>query len=129
MVNGARVYLIDDDRIFSVIAQVLLRKIYPNIIVECFCCGEDALQQLLSCGGELRPDILFLDINMPMMDGWEFLEKLQQIEQVVTPVCLTSSSIDPQDQMKASAHPRVIGFMEKPFQEASVKDLIEAVIG
>jgi len=72
------------------------------------------------------PKIIFLDINMPMMDGWEFLEifttEFIQFHQEVKVVIL-SSSVNPADLELARNHPLVINFIPKPIGETELEQL------
>jgi CheY-like chemotaxis protein len=72
------------------------------------------------------PKIIFLDINMPVMDGWEFLEiftkEFIQFHQEVKVVIL-SSSVNPADLELARNHPLVINFIPKPIGETELEQL------
>ena len=67
---------------------------------------------------ENRPQKILLDINMPMMGGWEFLDHFEsRFSQfaIGTPIFILSSSINPEDKEKANNDPRVMCMLEKPF--------------
>ncbi len=72
------------------------------------------------------PNIIFLDINMPVMDGWEFLEiftkEFPQFHEIVKVVIL-SSSVNPADLELAKNHPLVINFIPKPIGETELEIL------
>jgi len=72
------------------------------------------------------PNIIFLDINMPVMDGWEFLEiftnEFTQFHDKVKVVIL-SSSVNPADLELAKNHPLVINFIPKPIGETELESL------
>jgi CheY-like chemotaxis protein len=72
------------------------------------------------------PNIIFLDINMPVMDGWEFLEiftkEFTQFHDSVKVVIL-SSSVNPADLELAKNHPLVINFIPKPIGETELENL------
>jgi CheY-like chemotaxis protein len=72
------------------------------------------------------PNIIFLDINMPVMDGWEFLEiftkDFTQFHENIKVVIL-SSSVNPADLELAKNHPLVINFIPKPIGETELENL------
>lgn len=80
--------------------------------------GQQGLQYLHSCDVDSFPKVIFVDINMPLMNGFEFADKYQRIfadNHPKTLVFITSSSIQISDLERANSHPIVSGFIEKPF--------------
>ncbi len=80
--------------------------------------GKEAMQFLLN--NQVSGDVYFilLDLNMPVMNGWQFLDELQKHSfKSRTYVSIVSSSVDTADKVKAQQYPQVIGFFEKPFSE------------
>ena len=73
------------------------------------------------------PKLIFLDLNMPIMNGWEFLDNyLQNSYQDLFPeakVIVLSSTIDPQDVLKAKSYPMVIDFLSKPITKEMLENL------
>lgn len=108
-------YVIDDDSTFCMITKINVRRINPNIEVEEFSNGQSALDKLK----EEEPSILFLDINMSEINGWEFLDHFK--EKPPYPIYLISSSIDPGDIRKAEEHPYVEAYLEKPLDLEKLK--------
>ncbi|MEN8790527.1 MAG: response regulator [Flavobacteriaceae bacterium] len=113
------VCIIDDDHIFIYGVKRLIREtafcdellVYHN--------GEDALEELkerLNNKLEL-PGIIFLDLNMPMMTGWEFLDEYLQIktkDPSQTQVYIISSSVDPKDLLKIKEYEVIRNYILKP---------------
>ena len=77
--------------------------------------GQAALDLISNPSSENSEFLVLLDINMPVMDGWQFLEALQKTElKNHLHVIIVTSSIDTIDKKKAMQYPQVIGFNEKP---------------
>ncbi len=122
--------LVDDDTIHNFITEHFLKDNYPPVQVVSFINPEEALSHLseTATNRELRfPDVIFLDINMPLMNGWEFLEEylnknLQHISS--TKIYILSSSLDPNDISKAQRYPIVSGFISKPLTPEKVNDIL-----
>ncbi|MDI1322985.1 MAG: response regulator [Algoriphagus sp.] len=114
MIQFDAIFLVDDDPINNLINKRLLGKVgISDKIIE-FLEGEEALTQI-----EILPSdhqvLIFLDINMPVLNGWEFLEKyLETFPNRQDKIVILSSSIDFQDRQKAREYQLVSGFLEKP---------------
>jgi len=119
------VLLIDDDNDCNFLQKrTILRSTWVES-VEVAKDGEIALKLLKK--GELMPELIFLDINMPKMDGWEFLNELKEI----TPpsgkkavVIMLTSSLNPDDRRLAETYDIVGGFQSKYLDEASLKQIL-----
>lgn len=100
----------DDDMVIflhkiAVVESDLSKK--PVIAIN----GSEALDYILK-----HPDntfLVLLDINMPEMDGWEFLDAIQKVSSRILVVMVTSS-VDSRDRKKAKTYPQVIEYIEKP---------------
>lgn len=111
------ILLVDDDVIYLFIAQKTINKLFPNAVITVCKNGQEALSKL----DFLSPDVMFLDINMPVLNGWELLEKLkgEYIENRY-PIYIVSSSIDENDRRRAASHKFVKGYLEKPISESKL---------
>lgn len=72
------------------------------------------------------PDVIFLDLNMPVMDGWEFLDRFKEIEHLFPyqpAVYILSSSVDAEDQHRALAYPIVKNFLSKPLNKTYLEKI------
>jgi CheY-like chemotaxis protein len=115
------VYCIDDDNVGLLISKVSLQK--TNFCKEVITAnnGKDAItyfenQLILPINEQRIPNLIFLDLNMPFLDGWEFLEIFEQKFAVYhdkIKIALLSSSINPFDRKKGEANPFVFTFVDK----------------
>ncbi|MCG6146228.1 response regulator [Leptospira bandrabouensis] len=113
------VYLVEDDVITTFLIKTLMKKFSFADEIEGFQNGEDALNALLASSND--PDMLFLDLNMPVMDGWEFLKAISKHPKYAKlPIYILTSSIDPTDKARSTEFPNVKGYLVKPL---SLKDL------
>lgn len=111
--------LIDDDETFIYISKRLLKGIDNIKQIEVFNNGLDALNYIKSNSKnpELLPEIIFLDLSMPIMDGWQFLEEFinlnpTDLKKIIIYIC--SSSISPHDINRAKSISAVTDYIIKP---------------
>ena len=108
--------VVDDDEINLIITKVLLSKVLKATEVQTFNNAEEGLRFLTEYNGEEKLT-LFLDLNMPILSGWDFLEYFRKFDSKVkamVQIYILSSSVDPWDRTKASAYPDVVSFVSKP---------------
>lgn len=114
MIRFDAIFLVDDDPINNLINKRLLGKTGISDRIQEFLGGEDAFEKI----SELEPEetlLILLDINMPVMNGWEFLNKyLELFPNRQDKIVILSSSIDFQDRQRANGYSIVSGFLEKP---------------
>jgi CheY-like chemotaxis protein len=125
--------IIDDDRIVVFgITKMLDATVECNNIMA-FGNGKeaiDAIRELIRKGGEI-PSVIFLDINMPIMDGWQFLEEfiaLDLKEKVY--INIVTSSIDPLDRKKSETYKsrthHIIEYKTKPIRRSEIEEITNA---
>ena len=118
------IYIVDDDKIFLLITTRLLKKMYPDADINTFEGGELALEAIK----DKKPHLLFLDLNMPGMDGWQFLQQVETMERGDTyPIYVSTSSINPMDKEKSEAHNMVKGFIEKPWKKEDITQIVNSI--
>jgi PAS domain S-box-containing protein len=116
------IWLVDDDQVIAYITQRLINNADPSIQVSTFLSAKMALEKLRF--NSEGPDILLLDINMPGINGWQFLDELRVMQRFVN-VYMYSSSIDPEDIKKARSYPMVRDFLAKPIEASSIRSLLD----
>ncbi|TXE03712.1 response regulator [Algoriphagus aquimarinus] len=123
MTHFDTIFLVDDDPINNLINKRLLGKIGISENIVEFLEGEEALDKL----NDFEPQhslLIFLDINMPVLNGWEFLDKyLELYGHRSDKIVILSSSIDYQDRFKAQGYEIVSGFLEKPLTLGKIEEI------
>jgi CheY-like chemotaxis protein len=125
-------WIVDDDELFLLLSTKLFTK---NKITESFTTfinGAEASNELLRIYNQKSnpPCIIVLDLNMPICDGWCFLDKFEQLhaefkERISIFIC--SSSIDPADKRKAASYSAVKEFVEKPLSLDKLMHMIACI--
>ncbi|RFN59349.1 response regulator [Marixanthomonas ophiurae] len=122
--------IVDDDPIFVFGAKRMMQlsNFCNGFLI--FNNGKDALNHLtpimVGNSKEILPDIILLDLNMPVMDGWQFLDefiKIKTTKKVI--IYIVSSSIDPADFKKSQKYSQVKNFVIKPISEDKIKFIME----
>ena len=117
MEQAKRILLVDDDVVAILTSQRILRQLKVEVDLLTARHGREALDIVRKkCQREQCPDLILLDINMPVMNGFEFLEELQQsadLDSASLRIVLLSSSTHYLDVARAKQYP-VIDFVEKP---------------
>jgi CheY-like chemotaxis protein len=114
------ILLIDDDEPTNFLNRMVIEEVDCTERIETMQSARDALKYLTnstSTGNYPRPDLVFLDINMPAMDGWEFLEKYNQLpedQKAKIIVVMLTTSFNPEDELKARNIAGISGFRNKP---------------
>lgn len=120
------ILLIDDDAEDNYFHQVVIDEMNITEHVEVALDGLEALR-FLKKENQTPPELIFLDINMPKMNGWEFLKehnKLSENQKAKVIVVMLSSS-NPEDKKRAAEFPETIDFNYKPLTEKSVMKILE----
>jgi len=114
--------LVDDDPTNNMISGFVLERLFPGLVIESFTIPEQALEAIKEKKEQAKNAsfVLFLDINMPSMTGWEFLDEFKDLSEEIhncITIYILSSSVNESDKEKAESNPFVSGFLSKPLQE------------
>lgn len=122
---------VDDDPITLMLFKKVVQKAtFANEIINAVN-GEEAITYFNTINNrETKPQIIFLDLNMPVMGGWEFLDLFNNSDYYHlnnTKVIILTSTIDPEDIKKSKTYPNVIEFLSKPIT-VEMLDYIKTII-
>lgn len=123
-------YIIDDDEIIIYLTGALLQKEEFCNRTETFTDGLQAIKRLKLAieQGEKMPEMILFDLNMPVMDGWEFVEeylKLPIAKQI--PLFVFTSSINPADKEKSFSYSSIKGFIQKPLTKQKLDKILRII--
>ena len=128
----SKVLCVDDDTISLTISQLLLKRTGFAAEVDTVIDGSEALEYFEDLFAnnpdpvKNAPELILLDINMPVMNGWEFLQEytphyLDRLSN--TRIIILSSTIDPEDFALAKQYPVVMQFISKPLSIEHLEEL------
>lgn len=124
------IWIVDDDFIYQTIIKKIIQKTGVFTAHSSFFNGKEAITTLkntLEDNPMYLPNIILLDINMPIMDGWEFMEEIKKIKSRINnqvKIFIVSSSIAIEDKNKSKTFTEIIDYIPKP---VSVNDLLNIV--
>ena len=127
-----KTYLIDDDHMAIFLARHLLQSEGFSTAISAFESAEAALAELLAHGPEELPRVIFLDLNMPVMNGWQFLEALAPHAAMLRGRCtiyILTSSLALADLERSKRYQLVEGLIHKPLDRSelrAIRDRLEA---
>ena len=121
------ILLIDDNEADNYFHKIVIEEMNITERIEVALDGVEALN-FLNQENETPPELIFLDINMPRIDGWEFLERykglsLKQERSII--IIMLSTSYNPKDIEKARQIEEVSGFKVKPLTEEMLTEILE----
>ncbi|MGQ7946175.1 response regulator [Flavobacterium sp. WC2509] len=128
------ILLVDDDIATNFINKKIIQKANIAEYIQVALNGKEALEYLCNLGNfesddnkSPQPQLILLDINMPVMDGWEFIEAYRNLniankENII--IVMLSSSFNPADKAKAESIPEISEFRQKPMSKEALLKII-----
>ena len=117
-----KIMLVDDVDISNFIMKKLIANATPQNKVYDFNQPEKALELL----HEIEPDVIFLDLNMPVIDGWQFLDAMKE-KGLNNKVFILTSSPSDFDKQRSLGYTNVLDFLIKPLTSNAIAGIIESV--
>jgi CheY-like chemotaxis protein len=127
------ILFIDDDEPTNFLNKLLVEEMGCAHHVQVATSGNEALEYLTGTGtfsngaDHPRPDLIFLDINMPGMDGWEFLQHYQKLpptQKANIVMVMLTTSLNPDDEKTAQKNVQISGFENKPLQPEVIQKIL-----
>lgn len=127
--NFENAYFIDDDSIFIFVSKKLIEEENFCDNLNVFENGKNAIEALVDSGNQNQklPDIIFLDLSMPIMSGWEFLDSFQAapiMGKENIKIIVMSSSINPLEMNMIKSYPIVYDYIVKPLTPADLNKIL-----
>lgn len=123
--------LIDDSEIDNLINQKMIEAASVADVIYTHTGGKSALEFLrnvekLEGAEKILPDVVFLDIDMPLMDGFQFLDEFEKLSAKLRKKCkivMLTSSINPEDSSRSKKYTAVRQYLNKPLAHESIISL------
>ena len=122
------IFIVDDDPIHQQIAQIMIDRQGISNAMRTFSDAQEVLEYLQANrqDSSLLPDVILLDLNMPVMDGWDFLEAYAGFYNTLPRsinIYVLTSSIDENDRERVNAYSFVKGYLTKPLSRDIILQL------
>jgi CheY-like chemotaxis protein len=127
-----RIFLIDDDPIYVLLTKKIITNVSSGFEISEFGDGQLALERLIDLSQENAqlPDIIFLDLSMPVMDGWEFLAEYSLLKKSLKKeiiLYIVSSSISPREVERSKEYHEVVDFLIKPLEKETIAGIMQNI--
>ena len=120
------ILLVDDDYDDNLYHKIIIRKMEIAESIDEVNNGLEALEYITE--REVPPELIFLDINMPKMNGWEFLDRYKDLDagqKAKTVIMMLSTSANPDEIQRAKEIEEVSGFQTKPLTPESMTEILQ----
>lgn len=125
-----KTFSIDDDHINNFLTERVLDAAEFNTELHSFLSAEEAFKFISQDLTNNIPDIIFLDLNMPGMNGWQFLDALEPFKEDLLGKCriyILTSSLDVSDSARSEEYELVCGFIHKPLTVEDVQVILSEI--
>lgn len=128
------ILLIDDDQSDNFFHKIIINKADACINLQITTNGQNALDYIIKSGDPThsesfpKPDIIYLDINMPGMNGYDFLEEYKKLDEKLKSkivIIMLTTSLNPDDKMKVMTYTEVKEFQNKPLTVEILHETLE----
>lgn len=129
MTKMSKILLVDDCEATNFLHRLVIEEYGCAEHVADVCNGKAAIEYLCEIDREngVQPELIFLDINMPIMDGWAFLEAYEQLDfdtQNCVVIVMLTTSLNPDDATRAARGRNVKSFFSKPLTEEKLHSIL-----
>ena len=125
-----QIVLVDDEHVSVFVTKKMLEREGLADELHAFEQPEEALRYVQQSVPGNAPDVILLDLNMPGLSGWDFLEALQPHEAQLLGQCfiyILTSSLNPADTIRSSEFPLVSGLIHKPLDRIQIRTIFDQV--
>lgn len=122
-----KILCVDDDLITLMLCKKVISKVDSTIKIETAKNGKEALDYIATLTSKEIPQFILLDLNMPVMDGWEFLKNYTEefYSKFPIKIIILSSTIDIMEIEKSKTFQSVINFISKPLTTNVIEELVK----
>ncbi|HEX7756504.1 MAG TPA: response regulator [Niabella sp.] len=130
MKTGKEIFIVDDDSIHRLLMSKLFARQGKEYKLDFFENGQKALTALesaIASPSHTIPDIILLDIEMPVMNGWQFMNEYQLLPPEIKDrisVYMVSSSFTDEDQERVKSYPEIVDYIVKPLRIEKIVELM-----
>lgn len=118
--------IIDDDPIYQILINKIIALSDTDYEIIRFKNGKEALDNFRNDPNNL-PEIILLDLEMPIMDGWDFMSEINKHVTGQTAIYIVSSSISYEDKERAKTFPKIKGYFSKPINSDIIQEITKAI--